>query len=1013
MSTVTVFQNTLYGTPPGDMQKSQSGVILREVRNGNTQMGAKLGRIRNVLKDPNAGISDIQRAQADLLTADRAHTSLRGTGFDFKRRFNPALFKQWGDENNEKDLFILEDVEALSSSLSFSIDLKSDISELRAQLRKRSTEIKEGKSINDKKQQEALDQKQDDTGTGTGNVKTGISEGGSVKTDIDSNKEKSEVTARDTKSEGGNVSVGNSNANTTKVLGGSANVSQDDISAVFNQITGTGQTTSEDAQVGGGTINRDGITYPNAFFNDIITKPNPLLQFAHYTYRIGLYLQTPNQYTNMMLTGNKDISQLSKILESGGTGAKADGDKAIFPDLYIDDLEIQSLMMGNTSGAHNAVDVNFNIIEPMGFRFLDQLRQLCTDKDMYGFSQQHYLMVITFTGMDEDGAELTPDNIESMTKYIPFKFSRITTTVRTGATQYACQAVPPAYAIGQSIKRSKIRFNVELAGRTLNDIFNAKGGDPRTDATAPREDPPTDSSSYSAYAIRNAASIKASKNSGGVPPLSTQGVIEALNKEQTQLVKNGVQSLADIFKVTFMNNIGNEKVVKNQALQRVKSNTPMDSKTTQAKEATQNTGIDVTIEKFASVAGMSVMQFIDTMLRASSYITKQQNFTFDEKTMKLVPSSKSEETFLQWFNIATVATPIDWDEKRNDYAYNIEFVVSPKKINDVYSSYFNQAKFKGTHKKYNYWFTGENTEIIDFEQELNASFYVAMDNLAETKVEENTTAETTKSSEGDDGTGKYGEPANRAAGILYSPVDFARSIMTIFGDPDFIQQNELFFRPGELFDAFMPDGSVNTESNEVLYEIFFRTQNDYNDNTGMAELQTPELVAKRLIYRLIRATTRFSKGQITQELEGLIREFADLHGKAKVEREGVALGQGQFGPRRKPKTELTSSYTQDLTDITDRRYPGGSTVKRQKISVLGDGSSNYNASPLGTNNNDNASPMGTDDDPRLSVTSNYNQRNADQQSYQPVNNRVNRKQDTEIVKPKSIRDNVFGDLGGA
>ena len=1015
MSTVTVFQNTLYGTPPGDMQKNQSSVILREVRNGNTQMGDKLGRIRNVLQDPNAGISDIQRAQADLLTADRAHTSLRGTGFDFKRRFNPALFKQWGDENNEDDLFTLEDVEALSSSLSFSIDLKSDISELRAQLRKRLKDLKEGKSINDKKQEQAIAEKQDDTGTG--NVKTGTNEGGSVKSDIDSNKEKADVTARDTVSEDGNVSVGNSNANSTGILG-ATNTGSEDISNLANQNSYTASNAEDRSVVGDDTVNMDGITYPNAFFKNIVTKDNPLLQFAHYTYRIGLYLQTSNQYTNMMLTGNKDTSQLAKILESGGTGAQESTPKAIFPDLYIDDLELESLMMGNTGGAHNAVAINFNIIEPMGFRFLDQLRQLCSDNDMYGFSQQHYLMVISFTGYDEDGAELTPDNIESMTKHIPFKFVKVTTTVRTGATQYACEAVPPAYSIGQSIKRSKIRFNVELAGRTLNDIFNAEGGDPRTDATAPREPIPVGGGDYTTYARRNAAAIQATKTSGGVPPLRTQGVIKALNQEQIKLTKKGVQSVPDEFKVTFMNNIGNEKVVKNQALQRVKKDSPMDSQTTQAKEATQNTGVDLTIEKFSSVAGMSVMQFIDLMIRASSYITKQQNYTFDEKTKKLIPSSKSQETFLQWFNIATVATPIAWDEKRNDYAYRTEFIVSPKKINDVYSSYFDQAKFRGTHKKYSYWFTGKNTEVIDFEQELNASFYVAMDNKADNTLADQQTAdsdEKTNAFDATDSTSVYNEPADRAAGIIYSPVDFARSIMTIFGDPDYIQQNEVFFRPGEVFDAFLPDGSVNTESNEVLYEIFFRTQNDYNDDTGEAILQTPELTAKGLIYRLIRATTRFTKGQMTQELEGLIREFEEKNIDNQQESRRPVQGPRQFvGPPRRESTtkKLTSSYTQNTTDVTDQRYPGGGTVKRQKISVLGDGSSNYNASSFGTNNT-NASSMGTDDDPRLSVTSNYNQPNADRSSYGPVNNRVNRKQDTEIVKPKSIRDDIFGDLGGA
>ena len=1002
------YNSRFFGRAPGDIDNNDLPSLSRDLGLGNTTWENTANQAYDLILDDSATESAVQ-GMLDRVVKE-------GHAWDKLREFSRQTMQYNRSKSTGKDEIYFQNLDSLEFVFRQSSELRGgrNPSMLGAQLRSRLKKIQAGNNtpperLRKRREQEKLEEEKNKKLEGNSN-----SEGGSVKEAVTkSDEEKANVTARETTSEDGNVSVGNSNANTTEVLGGSANVSQDDISAVYNQITG--QSRSEDAQVGGDTINRDGITYPNAFFKNIVTKDNPLLQFAHYTYRIGLYLQTSNQYTNMMLSGNKDTSQLSKILESGGTGAQASTPKAIFPDLYIDDLELESLMMGNTGGAHNAVSINFNIIEPMGFRFLDQLRQLCSDNDMYGFSQQHYLMVITFTGYDEDGAELTPDNIESMTKYIPFKFTRITTTVRTGATQYACEAVPPAYQIGQSIKRSKIRFNVELAGRTLNDIFNAEGGDPRTDATAPREPIPVGGGDYTAYARRNAAAIQATKTSGGVPPLRTQGVIKALNKEQIELVKKGIQSIPDKFKVTFKNNIGNEKVVKNQALQRVKKDSPMDSNTTQAKEATQNTGVDVTIEKFSSVAGMSVMQFIDLMIRASSYITKQQNYTFDEKTKKLIPSSKSQETFLQWFNIATVATPITWDKKRNDYAYNIEFIVSPKKINDVYSSYFNQAKFRGTHKKYSYWFTGENTEVIDFEQELNASFYVAMDNKADNTLADQQTADSDEKSnsfDATDSTSVYNEPADRAAGIIYSPVDFARSIMTIFGDPDFIQQNELFFRPGEVFDAFMSDGSVNTESNEVLYELFFRTQNDYDDNTGEAILQTPELTAKGLIYRLIRATTRFTKGQMTQELEGLIREFEEKNIDNQQESRRPVQGPRQFvgPPLREPTTKkLTSSYTQNNTDITDQRYQGGGTNKRQKISVLGNGSSSYNVSPLGTNNNGNASPMGTDDDPRL--TSNYNQRNADQQSYQPVNNRVNRKQDTEIVKPKSIRDNIFGDLG--
>ena len=47
-----------------------------------------------------------------------------------------------------------------------------------------------------------------------------------------------------------------------------------------------------------------------------------------------------------------------------------------------------------------------------------------------------------------------------------------------------------------------------------------------------------------------------------------------------------------------------------------------------------------------------------------------------------------------------------------------------------------------------------------------------------------------------------------------------------------IQQSEIFYEPGGYYDPFMPDGSVNVESQEVLYSIYFRTMEDYNDRTG-------------------------------------------------------------------------------------------------------------------------------------------------------------------------------------
>ena len=192
-----------------------------------------------------------------------------------------------------------------------------------------------------------------------------------------------------------------------------------------------------------------------------------------------------------------------------------------------------------------------------------------------------------------------------------------------------------------------------------------------------------------------------------------------------------------------------------------------------------------------------------------------------------------------------------------------------------------------------------------------------------------------------DGVSGVGEVTN----LLYSPIDFAKSEMTIFGDPDFIQQSEIFYSPGN-FSPFMPDKSVNMETSEVLYEIFFRTMQDYDDDTGEAILQDPNLKSKQeeeatgtkgLIYRLIKLTTRFSKGVMTQNIEGLLREFsrreekriADRQRDAERNPEGVAKRRGDFfkGHTRKANVDTSAnSYGQTSSQVINADQEGKDAI---------------------------------------------------------------------------------------
>jgi len=207
---------------------------------------------------------------------------------------------------------------------------------------------------------------------------------------------------------------------------------------------------------------------------------------------------------------------------------------------------------------------------------------------------------------------------------------------------------------------------------------------------------------------------------------------------------------------------------------------------------------------------------------------------------------------------------------------------------------FPKDRFRGVHKKFNYWFTGENTEVIDYEVEFNALFYTSLSakfaneatEQAELEQLENLAPGAVGPSDqsGQNGAGQSADEAARAASVLYSPVDFAKMEMEVLGDPDFIQQGDIFYRAGNNFGAFLEDGSINYDSQEVFCEVNYNTIEDYNEETGEATPKDIQLKSvdqyvrtgtKGLIYQIIAVKNKFIKGQFTQTLEGLMVEFPD------------------------------------------------------------------------------------------------------------------------------------------
>jgi hypothetical protein len=298
----------------------------------------------------------------------------------------------------------------------------------------------------------------------------------------------------------------------------------------------------------------------------------------------------------------------------------------------------------------------------------------------------------------------------------------------------------------------------------------------------------------------------------------------------------------------------------------------------------------------AATAGMSLVQFIDQYTRSSSYITSQQTripkTDAQGKTTYIVQPARAGQ-ILAWYRIGVQATPLKYDPKRNDYAYRITYQLNPYKINALDSEFFPNPPFQGVHKQYDYWFTGENTSILRYEQEINNQYFVTINaGLTPQQVFNETTdvreyikrvyqARSSESSQGIQGLAN--DPAANAADYLFSPADFRQIKMEIVGDPAWITQGELWEGCAGLrfnYEPFLPDGTINYDAQEQLFEVRFNMPQDYDLNTGLMDLQRtagdgtsvsdrPDQPTQSNIYKLRTITNKFSRGQFTQEIEGV------------------------------------------------------------------------------------------------------------------------------------------------
>jgi hypothetical protein len=579
----------------------------------------------------------------------------------------------------------------------------------------------------------------------------------------------------------------------------------------------------------------------------------------------------------------------------------AAGRSQYFPlDFYIDDVKLSGIINGKGSrSAHNIYNINFKITEPNGISLLDNLYKATEEimGEAPNYAAQIFLMVINFWGYDENGTltpamGIDPDDPAKTTipivKYIPFVFQNIKFRVSNKLTEYTCEAiaVQNSKATGQAL--GTIPYNVELTAETMTDIFNGASAITTTFNPAAGRQP---------TAVPNAgaaAPAGAPPKAGAAPKETiTSGIIQAMNDFEELQIEKGIFEHANQYEVIFTDSIlADAKLVPPGPTD--KTSTPMGpTNATPGQQLNPAAGsVNNSAKNNSATAGTTLIQFMDKTLSASSYIIDQQNAIIDVNGDRI--PQKTTASIMGWYRIGLQAVPIAYDPKRRDYAYKITYQVSPYLVNDIKNPYFPQGRFRGVQKSYKYWFTGENTEVLDYNADFNFIYYTVVNSKQEaSETSDYRYAEyvrrrfQTKSNESiQSGTSEdVTEPAAQAKDNLYSPGDLNRAHLTILGDPAWIQQGELgtgVLGPGFNYNPYLPDGTINVEAEEVLFEIAWNKPVDYNLATGLMEPgqriygandlvnnSASKQTTQSYIYKAVTVNSMFSKGKFTQELEGV------------------------------------------------------------------------------------------------------------------------------------------------